>query len=144
MNRMRATFTLVFVIICSCTLPGMVSGNDKKEPTTTEQDTPIYQYEGSVYTGEKKDGVPHGKGKLVNKKYHALYEGEWKNGKRDGEGKMIYPDGTIYIAIAKYIYDKGNRSNIHIFYIIGYFVFFITGILFIYLSIKYHQYAIVD
>lgn len=48
------------------------------------------------YIGEKKNGVPHGKGKMVwfdGKEY----DGEWKNGKRHGKGTMIYRDGREFV-----------------------------------------------
>ncbi len=67
---------------------------------------------GGTYTGELKNGLPHGFGKLVygndprqQSDYHyyrimpkgvqKTYEGSWENGKKHGSGKMIYEDGSV-------------------------------------------------
>ena len=44
---------------------------------------------GDKYTGELRDGLPHGRGKCeyVN---GNVYDGQWKQGKRHGKGVMIY------------------------------------------------------
>ena len=44
------------------------------------------------YTGEKKNGVPHGEGIMIYPD-GSTYKGEWKNGKRDGFGRITYPNG---------------------------------------------------
>lgn len=74
-------------------------------------ETATIEFEGGIYTGQVKNGVPHGYGSMV---YHLSsrspgsaprgerrYEGEWQDGKREGEGTMIYPDGTIRQGIWK-------------------------------------------
>ena len=60
----------------------------------------------SIYTGTKKNGLRHGKGKF---QYGdgGLYDGDWKEGQIEGEGTLYYADG--YLA-----YEgewKGNRFN---------------------------------
>ena len=48
-----------------------------------------------AYTGETKNGIPHGKGKWTYSD-GSVYEGEWKDGKWHGKGKRTYSDGTYY------------------------------------------------
>lgn len=48
------------------------------------------------YTGESKDGLPHGRGKMVYSN-RDVYEGEFKNGQRDGFGKYYYNYGDGYL-----------------------------------------------
>jgi hypothetical protein len=67
---------------------------------------------GGIYSGELKNELPHGYGKLVydidprqQSDYHYFrimpkgvqktYEGSWENGKKHGSGKMIYEDGSV-------------------------------------------------
>lgn len=75
--------------------------------------------DGSVYEGETKELLPHGKGRLtINSEYYEgdffegemtgygtyvyapsigdKYEGFMKNGKRDGTGKYTWADGSVY------------------------------------------------
>ena len=47
------------------------------------------------YCGEKKNGLFHGKGRLVFKN-GSVYEGEFKKNKMDGYGKIFFNDGSIY------------------------------------------------
>ena len=47
--------------------------------------------DGSVYTGEFKVGMRHGKGIFVYSD-GGTYEGEWKNGQMDGFGVLFYPN----------------------------------------------------
>lgn len=53
------------------------------------------QYAGGVYTGEAKNGVPHGIGRMVSGNGET-YFGEWQNGQRTGHGRYIWTDGTVY------------------------------------------------
>jgi len=61
-------------------------------------------FNGGVYTGELRNGMPHGYGTLVypqqilpGKIQHGdrKYEGEWKDGRKHGEGTMSYPEGMV-------------------------------------------------
>lgn len=47
------------------------------------------------YTGEMKNGVPHGKGELHWKDGKLLYEGEFQDGKVTGHGKAYFLSGGI-------------------------------------------------
>lgn len=48
---------------------------------------------GAVYEGELKDGLWHGRGKLVRK--DVTHEGEFKDGWVHGKGKMVFNDGSM-------------------------------------------------
>ncbi len=50
---------------------------------------------GYVYTGELKNGVIHGKGKIIFDN-GTTYDGEWNNGKMHGKGTLVWADGTAY------------------------------------------------
>lgn len=54
--------------------------------------------DGSVYSGEFYDDIPHGSGQIeyVNK---DTYKGEFKEGKRDGRGVYYFSEGTVYEGI---------------------------------------------
>jgi len=64
-------FACVFVISCGTTT--IDYGRDK-------------------YTGELKDGRPHGQGTAISD-YGYKYVGEWKNGQRHGQGTITYSSG---------------------------------------------------
>ena len=49
--------------------------------------------DGSFYDGETKQGLPHGKGKMVWQN-GDIYEGMFKNNKRNGMGKRTNADGS--------------------------------------------------
>lgn len=51
--------------------------------------------DGKIYTGEWKDGQPHGNGKMVLSNGNA-YEGAFRCGLKEGEGVATWPDGTSY------------------------------------------------
>lgn len=51
---------------------------------------------GVKYSGEVKNGLPHGKGVSIEKLHR--YIGGWNQGKYDGEGIVIYIDGSIFKA----------------------------------------------
>ncbi len=53
------------------------------------------EYDGGIYSGELKDGEPHGRGTLETSEGH-IYSGEWKNGLEDGAGKITFPDGGYF------------------------------------------------
>jgi hypothetical protein len=50
--------------------------------------------DGSLYVGEKENGLRHGYGKFSYAD-GGIYEGSWKYGAMEGEGKLYYPDGNI-------------------------------------------------
>lgn len=50
--------------------------------------------DGSVYEGESKSGLRHGKGKLIYNS-GSFYDGEWRNGKMDGNGTLFLENGKI-------------------------------------------------
>lgn len=92
--------------------------NDKDNNTPIENKTIVKD----VYSGEEKNGVPHGKGKMIydngdvyegewfdgkengygiryayfedEGELHKEYEGEWKDNKREGLGISYYEDGN--------------------------------------------------
>lgn len=51
--------------------------------------------DGYVYTGELKNGVIHGTGKITFDN-GTSYDGSWDNGKMHGKGKLTWADGTSY------------------------------------------------
>ncbi len=48
-----------------------------------------------TYSGEIKDGKPHGKG-ILTYEDGEKYSGDWINGMREGKGTLIYIDGSKY------------------------------------------------
>lgn len=105
---------------------------DSKSSTPAEVDTPVsvanpddivprniadqdvytqdsISYAGGQYTGDLKNGKPHGQGTWIYKttssqslSYSAtgslgdqIYEGEWQDGKKHGKGRMTLPTGVI-------------------------------------------------
>ena len=75
-----------------------VPQNEEPEVEKVEEE---YQ-DGSVYYGEKENGLRHGFGKFSYSD-GGVYEGEWKYGTMDGHGKLYYPSGKL-------AYD-GNWTN---------------------------------
>ena len=66
--------------------------------TVTDQPyTLVSSTQGTVgsYTGQWKDGKPHGQGKIVLPK-GIVYTGNWENGKRSGQGTMTWENGQKY------------------------------------------------
>ncbi len=68
-------------------------------------ETGTISYLGGTYTGELKNGLPHGRGVLVYgqeqtsmgivKRSERKYEGEWQEGRMHGKGVLTYPDGSV-------------------------------------------------
>ena len=50
---------------------------------------------GDVYEGGFKDGLKHGKGKLVTRNNRS-YEGDWERDKPHGFGINTFPNGKVY------------------------------------------------
>lgn len=59
------------------------------------------------YTGELKNGLPHGKGKLIYPNGDIYKEGIFSDGNLHGIGKMIYENGDIYEGYFKH----GSRDG---------------------------------
>lgn len=59
--------------------------------------------DGTVYTGEFKDGLRDGHGRYRSS-LGAVYEGEWKEGERSGKGMERYPIGNVYEG--QFAFDK--------------------------------------
>ena len=63
-------------------------------------------YIGGTYSGEFKDGKPHGKG-AVRFDGDGTYSGEFKDGKRDGQGIYEHANGEKYVGEVK----NGRRNG---------------------------------
>jgi hypothetical protein len=56
-----------------------------------------------LYTGEWKDGLPHGTGTFIfdsqysDMGYPVRYTGEWVDGAKHGQGTAYWSDGSIYV-----------------------------------------------
>ncbi len=61
--------------------------------------------DGSVYQGEFKDGMRHGKGKLT-KMDGEVYEGDWVDGKKHGKG--VLTSGTFVNEFQMIVIIKGT------------------------------------
>lgn len=75
---------------------------------TNHKDT--LKWFGGSYTGQLKDGVPHGQGKIElpdNKSYH----GTWVMGKPEGYGRLTSSEGAIYAGYFK----SGKRHGIGVY-----------------------------
>jgi len=59
-----------------------------------------YEYNGSKYVGEWKNGNYHGQGTLTFPDGRK-YVGEWKDGKFHRQGTLTFPDGTKFIGELK-------------------------------------------
>eukprot|EP01015_Nassula_variabilis_P029316 TRINITY_DN6275_c0_g1_i3.p1 TRINITY_DN6275_c0_g1~~TRINITY_DN6275_c0_g1_i3.p1 ORF type:complete len:329 (+),score=47.84 TRINITY_DN6275_c0_g1_i3:66-1052(+) len=80
-----------------------------QEPSNVEYIQEKYS-DGSVYQGEKKNGVRHGKGKF----YYAdggVYDGEWQIGYMDGFGTLYYPGNKIAYQ-GQFKNDKFNGKGV--------------------------------
>ena len=53
-------------------------------------------FDNGSYTGERRHGESHGRGKYTWKDGHS-YDGEWKNNNFHGEGVRIWKDGSKYV-----------------------------------------------
>lgn len=65
---------------------------------------------GSVYTGEWKNGMKDGIG-VQNWPDGSIYEGEWKEDKANGKGKLIHADGDVYEG--EWAEDKANGFGVY-------------------------------
>ncbi len=71
--------------------------------------------EDGIYTGEIKNGIPDGRGKLIyNGVYDGdIYQGDFKNGKPDGKGIYYHHNGNRYEGDFKN--DKADGKGIFYF-----------------------------
>lgn len=67
--------------------------------------------DGNKYTGQWKNGKPHGKGKLVSP-YGVTYVGDWKDNLLHGKGIITYYNGDKYVGNFK----NGKRHGKGILY----------------------------
>ncbi len=86
--------------------------------------TGTIEYRGGQYTGELKDGLPHGEGVWVlatgssSLSYSGIsssgeqrYEGQWVDGNKHGQGRMVMPSGVVQTGLWEndsYIGPAGN------------------------------------
>ena len=65
-----------------------------------------------MYTGEWKDGIRHGKGRLSGANGN-IYEGDWLEHKKHGKGTRTWADGTVYTGEWKddMKHGKGIETN---------------------------------
>jgi len=92
------------------------------EPSVIIQQGTI-EHEGGTYTGDLKNGVPHGFGTIIypprkgtlsfhdnlvsTKERGQQYEGHWQNGYMHGTGKMTLSDGSI----VEGYWENGNYAG---------------------------------
>ena len=62
--------------------------------------------DGSVYSGEFLDDLPHGKGRQSDLS-GVVYVGAWENGYKSGSGVLDFGDGTSYIGE----FENGRASD---------------------------------
>lgn len=68
-------------------------------PAAAPADEVLTYSDGSRYVGQIKEGLPHGKGKLIyapNAESYKSYEGDFVQGRREGTGKAIWTTGKQY------------------------------------------------
>ena len=88
-------------------VPAADTAQDNEETAHSNEDQLQHgtiSYLGGIYTGQLKNGLPHGEGTLlydadqtsagIIRRGERMYEGEWKNGQMHGEGTLTYPDGS--------------------------------------------------
>ena len=82
----------------------------------------IYYEDGSIYIGDIKNYMRHGKGKM--KSDLEKYDGNWKEDQKDGDGTLIFSDGTKYIGQFKNnnFNGKGKMEWKDGFFYEGYFL----------------------
>ena len=79
------------------------------EPQLTIEVNIAGQKRTGYYSGDMKDGVPHGQGSFVSKDELPLlrYVGSWDNGKTQGKGTMTNSGYTIHFdTVAQGAYDR--------------------------------------
>ena len=90
------------------------SSNQEPAPLLPNNDNKIVTImtEDGKYTGEVKNNVPNGRGKLFYTGHLEgdIYEGEFKNGDPDGKGKYCHRNGNIYVG--DFVKDKADGKGI--------------------------------
>ena len=88
------------------------NSNSKKNKELKSNNISTITLDDGVYTGEIKDGVPNGRGKLVYTGNNTgdRYEGDFKNGKPEGKGIYYHKNGNIYSGDLKN--DTANGKGI--------------------------------
>jgi len=72
---------------------------DKPQHELYARDTDSITFDdGSLYTGEVKNGIPYGRG-MVNYSSGNRYEGYWRDNAPHGEGTMYYTSGRVISAV---------------------------------------------
>ncbi|MFO8192853.1 MAG: ATP-binding cassette domain-containing protein [Bacillota bacterium] len=77
------------------------------EKTPERQSIP---WMGGKYAGVLKNGVPHGRGRLIMPD-GTRYDGEWNEGKPHGKGTMVFDSGAAY----RGNFVKGQRNGYGIY-----------------------------
>ena len=79
--------------------PAPVSKPAPQTGSTASKAETINYPSGGSYTGETKNGQPHGFGTMSysysDYKKRDYYSGYWQNGQRHGQGKLVYRDGKV-------------------------------------------------
>ncbi|TNV80054.1 hypothetical protein FGO68_gene13105 [Halteria grandinella] len=68
----------------------------------------VQSEDGSMFEGEWKRGMVHGRGKGVRANGES-YEGEFQNGRSHGQGRWTYPDGRY----EEGQYEDGKKIGVH-------------------------------
>jgi serine/threonine protein kinase len=98
--------------------------SQQKEEEAEVLDFGTIDLDGGVYTGELKNGKPHGQGTWVYKKENQtlsfsatgssgeqIYEGQWQDGKKHGTGRMTMPTGLVQTGIWENDHYIGSGSQ---------------------------------
>lgn len=90
-----AVVIVIFIIIWGCNH----SSNEDALPIYSEVTNQYYDHKGESvsYSGETKDGIPHGRG--VGIYPHGKYEGEYLEGSRQGEGTFKDAEGGVFTGV---------------------------------------------
>lgn len=141
--KMKMPYTYLGIAVVAITLVGFFLfnflGNNSSQQNSSGEANLISQqleegmdsidygtidFDGGVYTGELKNGKPHGQGTWVYKKEsqtlsfsatgssgEQIYEGQWQDGKKHGSGRMTMPTGLVQTGIWENDYYIGSGSQ---------------------------------
>eukprot|EP00291_Cryptomonas_curvata_P018099 CAMPEP_0172165510 /NCGR_PEP_ID=MMETSP1050-20130122/8453_1 /TAXON_ID=233186 /ORGANISM="Cryptomonas curvata, Strain CCAP979/52" /LENGTH=112 /DNA_ID=CAMNT_0012835991 /DNA_START=89 /DNA_END=427 /DNA_ORIENTATION=- len=73
---------------------------------------------GGTYTGERLNGLKHGKGEEVCPD-KSKYTGEFENGFASGQGQMVYADGSKYVGEWKKGHYHGKGKSCSVISVLG-------------------------
>lgn len=104
----------------------------------------ISDEDGNLYSGDLKNGLPHGQGTRYLKN-GGKYEGEWIDGAYEGQGTLVLPNGNIYVGTFSkgFIHGQGKMFYPDASYYEGHFAYGIQeglGLLYIDHDNKYEGY----